>query len=86
MYLREVDAQQPCELDGLAAHGHAVLVDLVVAREAIARVENEEEGEENLDVSDRKNLEDGFISISPIKVDMHSNSQQQVVADWAKNL
>ena len=47
---------------------------------------NEEEGEENLDVSDRKNLEDGFISISPIKIDMHSNSQQQVVADWAKNL
>ena len=47
---------------------------------------NEEEGEKNLDVSDRKNLEDGFISISPIKVDMHSNSQQQVVADWAKNL
>ena len=32
------------------------------------------------------NLEDGFISISPIKIDMHSNSQQQVVADWAKNL
>ena len=28
----------------------------------------------------------GFISISPIKIDMHSNSQQQVVADWAKNL
>ena len=49
-------------------------------------VKNDEEGEKNLDVSDRKNLEDGFISISPIKVDMHSNSQQQVVADWAKNL
>ena len=47
---------------------------------------NDEEGEKNLDVSDRKNLEDGFISISPIKIDMHSNAQQQVVADWAKNL
>jgi len=47
---------------------------------------NEEEGQKNLDESDRKNLEDGFISISPIKIDMHSNSQQQVVADWAKNL
>ena len=47
---------------------------------------NDEECEKNLDVSDRKNLEDGFISISPIKIDMHANAQQKVVADWAKNL
>jgi 5'-nucleotidase len=47
---------------------------------------NDEECDRNLNVSDRKNLNDGFISISPIKIDMHSNSQQEVVADWAKNL
>jgi len=45
---------------------------------------NEEECESNLEVSDRKNLEDGFISISPIKIDMHSNSQNNIVEEWSK--
>ena len=47
---------------------------------------NEQEREDNLEDSDRKNLEDGFISISPIKIDMHSLSQKKVVEDWVKNL
>ena len=47
---------------------------------------NEQEREDNLEESDRKNLEDGFISISPIKIDMHSLSQKKVVEDWVKNL
>ena len=47
---------------------------------------NEQEREDNLEDSDRKNLEDGFISISPIKIDMHSLSQKKVVEDWIKNL
>ena len=45
---------------------------------------NEEDCERNYESSDRKNLEDGNISISPIKIDMHSNSEYQAVEDWSK--
>ena len=45
---------------------------------------NEEDCERNYESSDRKNLEDGNISISPIKIDMHSNSEYHAVEDWSK--
>ena len=45
---------------------------------------NEEDCERNYESSDRKNLEDGNISISPIKIDMHSYSEYQAVEDWSK--
>ena len=47
---------------------------------------NEFEAEKNLEESDRKNLDDGFISVSPIKIDMHSSSELEAVEAWSKNL
>ena len=42
--------------------------------------------EKNLEESDRKNLDDGFISVSPIKIDMHTSSELEAVEAWSKNL
>ena len=47
---------------------------------------NEFEAEKNLEESDRKNLDDGFISVSPIKIDMHTSSELEAVEAWSKNL
>ena len=47
---------------------------------------NEFEAEKNLEESDRKNLDDGFISVSPIKIDMHNSSELEAVEAWSKNL
>lgn len=47
---------------------------------------NEFEAEKNLEDSDRKNLDDGFISVSPIKIDMHSSTEFEAVEVWSKNL
>tara|TARA_B100001564_G_C20615211_1_gene659547 strand:- start:421 stop:1101 length:681 start_codon:yes stop_codon:yes gene_type:complete len=47
---------------------------------------NEFEAEKNLEESDRKNLDDGFISVSPIKIDMHTSSELESVEAWSKNL